>query len=99
VIEIVKHFAQNNKPIASICHGVQVLTAADVVKGKRVSAYPACGPEVTLAGGKYENIAMDAAITDGNLVSSPAWPSHPALLSQFMHLLGIEVKVREEVAA
>jgi protease I len=42
---------------------------------------------------------MDAAITDGNLVSSPAWPSHPALLSQFMHLLGIEVKVREEVAA
>lgn len=99
VIDITKHFAQHNKPIASICHGAQVLTAADVVRGKRVSAYPACGPEVTLAGGKYENIAMDAAITDGNLTSSPAWPSHPALLSQFMQLLGIKVLHSEEVGA
>lgn len=99
VIEIVKHFAQHNKPIASICHGVQVLTAADVVRGKRVSAYPACGPEVTLAGGKYENIPMDRAITDGNLTSAPAWPAHPALLSQFIQLLGVKVETSEAVTA
>jgi protease I len=91
VIEAVRHFAAANKPIAAICHGAQVLTAADVVKGRRISAYPAVGPEVRAAGGEYAAIAIDAAITDGNFVTAPAWPAHPAWLAQFLKVLGTKI--------
>ena len=87
VLEIVQHFFGTNKPVAAICHGAQVLSAANVLKGRRCSAYPACRPEVETAGGSYAEIAIDAATTDGNLVSAPAWPAHPAWLAQFLKLL------------
>jgi protease I len=91
VIEMVRHFAERGKPIASICHGAQLLAAAGVLKGRSVSAYPAVGPEVTLAGGRYVEIPMDQAIADGNLVSAPAWPAHPAWLAAFLKLLGTTI--------
>ena len=87
VLAIVKHFFAENKPVAAICHGAQILAAADVLKGRQCSAYPACAPEVRLAGGAYADIAVTDAVTDGNLVTAPAWPAHPAWLSQFMKLL------------
>ena len=91
VIEIVRHFAAAKKPVAAVCHGAQVLTAADVVKGRRISAYPAVAPEVRAAGGEYADIAIDAAVTDGNFVTSPAWPAHPAWLAQFLKVLGTKI--------
>ena len=87
VLEIVRHFATSGKPIASICHGAQILAAAGVLEGKKCSAYPAVGPEVTRAGGRYAEIEVDQAVTDGNLVTAPAWPAHPVWLSQFTKLL------------
>ncbi|WP_132293040.1 DJ-1/PfpI family protein [Marinobacterium mangrovicola] len=87
VIKMVRHFFDTNKPVAAICHGAQLLAAADVLKGRRCSAYPACSPEVRLAGGEFAEIEVDQATTDGNLVTAPAWPAHPAWLSQFMALL------------
>jgi len=93
VLEIVRHFAEANKPIAAICHGAQVLTAAGVVKGKRVSAYPAVGPEVEAAGGKYADIPIDSAVIDGNLVTAPAWPAHPAWLTKFLEVLGTKIEL------
>ncbi len=87
VIAAVKHFFDANKPVAAICHGAQILTAAQVIEGRNVSAYPACRPEVELAGASYAEIAIDAAVTDGNLVTAPAWPAHPAWLSQFNAVL------------
>ena len=87
VIELVRHFADNNKPIAAVCHGAQLLAAADIIRERRISAYPACAPEVTLAGGLYADIEVTDAITDGNLVTAPAWPAHPAWLAQFNQLL------------
>lgn len=87
VIELIQQFSSSNKPIASICHGAQLLSAANIIKGKKVSAYPACRPEVMLAGAEYVDLDMDAAITDGNLVTAPAWPAHPEFLKQFMKLL------------
>jgi len=86
VIEIIQHFTESNKPIASICHGPQLLSAAGVLKGKKVSAYPACQPEMKMAGAEYIDLPMDGAITDGNLVTAPAWPAHPAMLKQFVAL-------------
>ena len=91
VIECVQSFAKGNKPIAAICHGAQLLTAAGVVKGRKVSAYPAVAPEVRAAGGEYADIALDAAITDGHLVTAPAWPAHPAWLAQFLAVLGTKI--------
>jgi protease I len=95
VLDAVRHFANHKKPIASVCHGVQVLTAADVIQGRRISAYPACAPEVLLAGAEYVELGMDGAITDQNFVTAPAWPAHPALLAQFLALLGTQVTHRD----
>lgn len=87
VIAMIQHFANTNKPIASVCHGPQLLTAAGVLKGKKVSAYPACQPEIEMAGAEYVKLPMDGAITDGQLVTGPAWSAHPAMLKQFVALL------------
>lgn len=92
VLDIVRHFAGANKPIAALCHGPQILAAAGVIRGRRISAYPACGPEVQLAGGILADIGIDAAVTDGNFVSGPAWPAHPAWLAQFLTVLGTRVE-------
>jgi protease I len=91
VLECVRHFAKAGKPLAAICHGAQILAAARVIEGRRVSAYPACRPEVELAGANYADIAIDAAVTDGNLVTAPAWPAHPAWIAQFLQLLGTRI--------
>jgi len=93
VIEIVRHFSKANKPIAAICHAAQILAAAGVLEGKKCSAYPAVGPEVTQAGGTYVNLAMTEAIADGNLVTAPAWPAHPAWLAKFLTVLGTKIEL------
>ncbi|AWO00939.1 protease [Chitinophaga alhagiae] len=91
VIDLVKHFAAANKPIAAVCHGIQILTAADVVRGKKLTAYPAVEPEVTMAGGTYEAVNVYEAVTDGNLVTAPAWPAHPQWMAAFLQVLGTTV--------
>jgi protease I len=93
VIEIVHHFSKTNKPIAALCHGAQILATADVIQGKKCSAYPAVGPEVTQAGGTYVNLAMTDAIADGNLVTGPAWPAHPAWLAKFLGVIGTRIEL------
>jgi len=93
VIELVKSFDAAKKPIAAVCHGAQLLAAAGVLKGRACSAYPACGPEVTLAGGEYVDIPVDAAHVDGHLVTAPAWPAHPAWLAKFLEVLGTRISL------
>lgn len=93
VIEYTTYFFDNNLPVAAICHGIQILTAANVVKGKTLTCYVAVGPEVTLAGGNYKDIPATEAITDGNLTTSPAWPGHPAILREFYKLLGVKIEL------
>jgi len=93
VLEIVRYFAKAQKPIAAVCHGPQLLAAAGVINGLACSAYPACGPEVTLAGGKFVDIPVDQAHVDGNLVTAPAWPAHPAWLAKFLVLLGTRIEL------
>ena len=92
VLEMVRHFAGADKPIAAVCHGAQVLAAAGVIEGKECSAYPAVGPDVTRAGGKYMDIPVDKAHVDGNLVTAPAWPAHPDWLAKFLEVLGTKIE-------
>jgi protease I len=93
VLAMVQHFASTQKPIAAICHGAQLLTAAGVLNGKACSAYPACGPEVKAAGGQYLDIPVDQAHVDGNLVTAPAWPAHPDWLAKFLQVLGTRISL------
>lgn len=88
VLALVKAFDQAGKPIAAVCHGAQLLAAAGVLEGRECSAYPACAPEVRLAGGRFVDIALDQAHVDGNLVTAPAWPAHPTWLAAFLRVLG-----------
>jgi protease I len=87
VLGIVRYFSAADKPIAAICHAAQLLAAAGVIRGKEVSCYPACSPEVILAGGSYADIAVTEAVADGKLVTAPAWPAHPAWLARFQGVL------------
>ncbi|MYL22388.1 DJ-1/PfpI family protein [Vreelandella massiliensis] len=87
VLKMIQHFFDANKPVAAICHAAQLLAAAKVLEGRQCSAYPACQPEVELAGGRFADIEVADAVTDGNLVTAPAWPAHPQWLAQFMALL------------
>ncbi|KAF0185199.1 MAG: protease I [Nitrospirae bacterium] len=93
VLNIVRHFAGAGKPIASICHGPQVLAAAGVINGKACTAYPAVGPDVRSAGCKWVDTAIDKATVDGNLVTAPAWPAHPDWLAKFLGLLGTKIEL------
>ncbi|MNY37510.1 General stress protein 18 [compost metagenome] len=93
VLALVQAFNAANKPIAAVCHGAQLLAAAGVLDGRECSAYPACGPEVQLAGGRYMEIAVDQAHVQGNLVTAPAWPAHPAWLAGFLGLLGTRISL------
>jgi len=92
VIEIVRYFSTARKPIAAICHGTQVLAAAGVLEDRSCSAYPAVGPDVECAGGRYVAIGLEEAHVDGNLVTAPAWPAHPTWLIEFLKLLGTRIE-------
>jgi protease I len=87
VLDIVRYFAKTNKPIAALCHGPQILAAAGVLKGRKLNSYPACAPEVELAGGTYVTVDITDAVVDGNLVTGPAWPAHPKWLARFLEVL------------
>jgi protease I len=92
VLKVVQYFAEQDKPIAAICHGAQVLAAAGVIEGKACSAYPAVGPDVNSAGGQYVEIPIDKGHIDGNLVTAPAWPAHPDWLAKFLQVLGTKIE-------
>jgi protease I len=92
VLEMVRHFSEKRKPIAAICHAAQILAAARVLEGRLCSCYPAVAPDVGAAGGTYVELPMDKAYVDGNLVTAPAWPAHPAWLAAFLKVLGTRIE-------
>ena len=92
VVEIARHFLAADKPVAAVCHGAQLLAATGLLKGRKVSAYPACQVEVELAGAEWMGIAIDQAVTDRNLVTAPAWPAYPAWIAQFLKVLGTRIE-------
>ncbi len=92
VLHLVRHFMNRALPVAAICHGVQILTAAGAVLGKKLTAYPAIRPEVEMAGGTFIDVEPGGAVTDGNLVTAQDWMAHPAILRGFTSLLGVRVQ-------
>lgn len=94
VISLVKCFVRSGKPVASICHGAQVLSAAGVLTGRTLTAYPALEAEVVLAGGKFVAVEPDESVVDGNLITAPAWPGNTAILRDFAKALGCVIEIR-----
>lgn len=94
VLEIARAFMDVRKPVAAICHGLQILAAADVLRGRRVTAYPACGPECRLAGAEFLPVGVTDVVVDTNLVTAAAWPAHPKWLAAFLEVLGLKVGER-----
>ncbi len=94
VLNIARHFAEADKPIASVCHGQQVLAAAGVVEGKTCTAYPAVKPDLMRAGAKWGEVneTFSNAYVDGNLVTAAAWPGHPEWMRKFLELLGSKIE-------
>lgn len=99
VLDMVRHFFEEDKPVAAICHGLQILSAADVIKDRTLTAYPACGPEMQAAGANYKDVEATEAVVDGNLVTSPAWPGHPKWISAFLDVLGTKITHQQKVTA
>lgn len=95
VLDMVRHFFAEDKPVAAICHAPQILAAAGVLENRSCTAYPAVGPDVTLAGGRLQSIPVTGAVVDGNLVTAQAWPAHPQWLAKFLDVLGTRI-VHEE---
>ena len=91
--QMVKHFHDADKPIFTICHGVQILIAVDgVVRGKRVGALAACEPEVTLAGGTYVDLSPTDSLIDGKMVSAKGWTALAAFMRDCLKVLGTEIR-------
>ena len=95
VLEIVREFNDAKKPIAAICHGPQILVSAGVLKNRTCMAYPAVKPDVVDAGATFcdANESFSNAVVEGNLVTAAAWPGHPALIAEFVRLLGAEIRI------
>lgn len=98
VLKMVRHFVDKDKPIAAICHGLQIMAAAGGIEGRTLTAYPACGPEMKLAGANYKEVPPTEAVVDGNLVTTPAWPGHQKWLAEFLKVLGTEIFHGKELA-
>lgn len=95
---MVRHFHETNKPIFTICHGVQILIAVDgVVRGKKVAALGACEPEVTLAGGTYIDLSPTEAYVDGTMVSAKGWTALAAFIRECLKVLGTEIRHSDDV--
>ncbi len=92
VIDIVQHFNDENKPIAAICHGVQILISANVIEGKKCTGYPSLEDDIDNAGAEWVDVDMDDAVVDGSLVTAQAWTAHPEWLSKFLVLLGTKIE-------
>ena len=87
VLEVVRHFFEQKKPVAAICHALQILSAAGVLDGRTCTAYAACGPEVAASGATYKEVPPTEAVVDGNFVTCPAWPGHAAWMKAFAKVL------------
>jgi len=64
LLEITKYFFEHQKPVASICHGIEILAAADVIRGRRVTTIPRCRLDAEFSGATY---VAEPLVIDGNL--------------------------------
>ena len=84
LMRIMRHFHTANKPIGCLCHGIEILTAADCIRGRTVTTVPKCAMDCTQGGAKYVDRPV---VVDGNVVTARGWQDHTPLLRVFMQML------------
>ena len=87
---ILRHFVEEQKPLAHICHGVLALAAAGLLEGRRSAAYPQLAPDVQAAGGEFVD---GGAVVDGVMVTARVWPDHPGWMREFVAILRAKAPV------
>jgi protease I len=81
---ITRHFFKANKPVASVCHGIEILTAADAIRGRRVTTVAKCAMDARQGGATYVD---QPCVVDGNLVTARTWHDNTPFLKAFIQLL------------
>ena len=84
LLRITRHFYEANKPVAVVCHGVEIAAAAGCLKGRTLTTVAKCALDITQVGGTYENKSV---IIDGNMVSARTWHDNTEFMKQFVKLL------------
>lgn len=84
LLRITRHFFQNRKPVAVVCHGVEIAAAAQVLQGRTLTTVAKCALDITQFGGKYVN---EPCVVDDNLVSARTWHDNTEFLKQFVRVL------------
>lgn len=92
VLEMVKYFNDENKPIVAISHGVQILISADVIDGKKCTGYPTLEIDISNAGGIWIDADDSNAIVDDNLITAQTWDANTELLAKFLEMLGTNIE-------
>jgi len=91
VLEIVRYFMKENRPVAAICHAAQVLALPGCLKGRKCSCYPATSPDVTLAGGTFVDVAMTEAVVDGQPCQWASMAGARGMVAKFLTVLGTKI--------
>lgn len=97
VLELVRAFAAAGKPIAATCHAGTILAAAGLIQGRRCQAYPACRPDIEIAGGVWDepSAGLDSVCVDisqsPTLITAPAWPANGPWVRALLEVIGVEI--------
>jgi protease I len=83
-MRITRHFFESAKPVACVCHGIEVLAAGGVIRGKRAATVAKCQYDAEWSGAVHVN---EACVRDGNLVTSRTWHDHPYYMRESMKML------------
>lgn len=84
LLRLTRHFMETGKPIASVCHGIEILTAANCIAGRTLTTVAKCALDVEQGRAKYVN---KPCVVDGNLVSARTWHDNTPLMKEFIALL------------
>jgi protease I len=84
LLRITRHFFAAGKPVAALCHGIEILTAADCIRGRRVTTIPKCALDAQQGGATYID---EPCVVDGNLVTARGWHDNTLLLKAFVRML------------
>ena len=84
LLRITRHFFETKKPVAVVCHGVEIVAAAGVLRGRTMTTVAKCALDVTQVGGTYVD---QPCVLDGHMVSARTWHDNTALLRQFVSML------------
>lgn len=89
LLRIVRHFFEARKPVACVCHGIEILTAAGVIKGRRVTTVAKCKLDAEQGEAHYVD---EPCVVDGNLVCARVWHDYAQMMGQFMKMLRMTAK-------